>query len=194
MYDDPTQPHFIPPPSPPFLPLTPPRPPRQPFAPWAWYRKQSKKVQGGIGCFTIFVVLMLCLSCASASAHMFSGNFLASQPSPAVKTQDTPMNPFSPTPMPTPKPSPTPTPIQPPTPSPVPATDVNGNPWGYDFNPGNVITNPPAGFCGYFNCISSFSSGKGYVVECKDGQYSKSGGRSSACSRDGGVSRTLYSH
>jgi hypothetical protein len=194
--DDSTQPHFVLPPSPPFLPLTPPRPPRQPFAPWAWYRKQSKKAQGCIGGFMIFVALMLCLSCASASTHIFSGNLLASQPSPTVKMQETPTKPFSPTLTPTPKPSPTPTPTQlpDPTPTPAPATGVNGNPWGYDFNPGNVITNPPSGFCGYFDCIASFSSGKGYVVECGDGQYSKSGGKQGACLRNGGVSQILYSH
>jgi hypothetical protein len=118
-----------------------------------------------------------------------------------------------PTPLPTPKPTPTPlptptatpvpvrivptlTPTQPPPkPTPTPAkSGVNGNPWGYDFNPGNLIYSPPANFCVYFVCITNFPNGRGYVNECQDGQYSKSGGISGDCSFHGGYYRTLYSH
>lgn len=75
---------------------------------------------------------------------------------------------------------------QPPAPQPTqPPTGVNGNPWGYDFNPGNLITNPPANFCHYFNCIPTFHAPDdpdgGYIVECQDGTYSQSGGESGSC-------------
>ena len=118
-----------------------------------------------------------------------------------------------PTPAPTPTATPTPVPTQPPVvqqpvqqpatqsqpvqSAPAPATTgVYGNPWGYDFTPGTVITSPASGFCNgtYFSCIQSFSSGQGYVMECGDELYSKSGGRSGSCSRHGGDKATLYQH
>lgn len=81
---------------------------------------------------------------------------------------------------------------------PVVADGINGNPWGYSFSAsgGKLITQPNAAFCtsGYFHCISSFSKGKGYVVECQDGLYSKSGGKSGSCSKHGGDLQTLYAH
>ena len=105
----------------------------------------------------------------------------------------------SPTPSPTPTPTPTPTPVpappvQQPVQQPAPPSSVNGNPWGYDFNPGNLIYSPPSAFCSYFSCIGNFPYGKGYVEECQDGMYSKSGGRSGSCSYHGGDLRPLYSH
>jgi hypothetical protein len=79
-------------------------------------------------------------------------------------------------------------------PTPMP-TGVYGNPWGYNFSPGRLITNPPAAFCTYFNCIASFwTSTNGYVVQCVDLTFSHSGGRQGVCSRHGGYYRTLYSH
>jgi hypothetical protein len=116
---------------------------------------------------------------------------------PAVAPTPTPI---PPTPLPTQPPVPTPTlvPTQPPVPTPTTAkTGVKGNPWGYDFSPGNLIYNPPADFCtaGYFTCIPSFwQSTNGYVDECQDGMYSHSGGRPGACSHHGGEMRPLYSH
>lgn len=108
----------------------------------------------------------------------------------------------APTAVPTQVPVPTqpPAPTQPPPPPPTapPATGVNGNPWGYNFTPGNTIAYPPDGFCNYFACIASFyepdDPGDGYIVECSDATYSQSGGERGACSRHGGVLRALYSH
>lgn len=92
------------------------------------------------------------------------------------------------TPTPRPKPQPTATPK----PSCIPGA-VNCNPWGYTFtNTGKYIYSPAGGFCNYFRCINNFSNGKGYVMECKDGMYSKSGGRSGSCSYHGGNLRPLY--
>jgi hypothetical protein len=102
----------------------------------------------------------------------------------------------TPKPRPTPTPVPTPAPTQPPAPTQAPAsTGVNGNPWGYDFNSGNLIYDPNPDFCDYFSCVSTFwKDTNGYVVECVNGEYSHSGGVSGSCSRDGGVAATLYSH
>jgi hypothetical protein len=102
----------------------------------------------------------------------------------------------APTPKPTAKPTskPTPRPTPKPTPRPAP-TGVYGNPWGYNFLPGNYIYNPPTAFCDYFPCIASFwTSTNGYVEECVDGTFSHSGGRSGSCSHHGGNYRPLYSH
>jgi hypothetical protein len=63
-----------------------------------------------------------------------------------------------------------------------------------DFSPGNYITSPQSNFCAYFTCIASFWNGQGYVMECQDGDYSKSGGIQGSCSHHGGDSRPLYSH
>ena len=60
-----------------------------------------------------------------------------------------------------------------------------GNPWGYNFECCDTITNPPPDVCGSLPCIASFWSGTGYVVQCSDG-FSKTGGRPGACSYHGG--------
>ncbi len=68
---------------------------------------------------------------------------------------------------------------------------VNCNPWGYNFNKGKKIAHPSTAFCHYFTCIGNFAKGKGYVEECKDGKYSKSGGRSGSCADHRGNWRPL---
>jgi hypothetical protein len=67
------------------------------------------------------------------------------------------------------------------------------NPWNYNFCGGSFITSSPSAFCSYFNCIATFSSGRGYVVQCSDGTFSRSGGISGSCSGHGGNARALYS-
>jgi len=42
------------------------------------------------------------------------------------------------------------------------------------------------GFCSTHSCIPSYEDGHGYPVECADGEWSKSGGISGACSGHGG--------
>lgn len=82
----------------------------------------------------------------------------------------------------------------------VQASSVPGNPWGYDFNAdhGSVITEPPTTFCSYFTCIPSFwhktKKLPGYVIECGDGKFSRSGGKSGSCSGHGGDGQVLYAH
>ncbi len=80
---------------------------------------------------------------------------------------------------------------------PVSAAGVNGNPWGYSFvaSNGRLIYAPNPAFCGqYFHCIPNFPNGKGYVVECRDMMFSKSGGIAGSCSRHKGNWQTLYAH
>jgi hypothetical protein len=43
-----------------------------------------------------------------------------------------------------------------------------------------------ASFCDTHDCIPNFDEGSGSVVQCADGSWSQSGGRSGACSHHGG--------
>lgn len=73
------------------------------------------------------------------------------------------------------------------------ACGAPSNPYGYNFcGNGQVIYSPPADFCSLFTCVGNFVEGRGYVVQCVDGKFSKSGGRPGACSGHGGVGRRLY--
>lgn len=113
---------------------------------------------------------------------------------------------FAPQPVPTrgsPRPSgiPEPTISVPPvvlsTPTPVPPchADAPPNPFGFDFCPGRPITAPPANLCDYFRCVHGFWHDRpGVLVECRDGSYSRSGGRTGACSRHGGILHAVYAH
>jgi hypothetical protein len=122
-----------------------------------------------------------------------------------------PVNTLPPTPTPSPTATPTPPPTTGPTPSPTVVPDpttiptatptmTSGNdvaptnPWGYDFNPGQTISNPPTLFCNYFTCANNFQAGQGYIVKCSDGLYSLTGGLANVCIDDGGFLRTLYAH
>lgn len=97
-------------------------------------------------------------------------------------------------------PKPTPTKTQtaatetqlPPTALPAPQDGSPANPWGYNFTCCQLIYLPPSMFCNYFNCIGNFWNGVGYLIQCNDGTFSKSGGRSGSCSGHGGNGRTLY--
>jgi len=90
--------------------------------------------------------------------------------------------------------APPPAPVQPPAP-PAPAPDLCGapaNPYGYNFCSGSYINSPPSDICNYLSCIPNFWNGVGYVIQCQDGMFSKSGGRSGSCSYHGGNRRPLY--
>ena len=180
---------------------------------WRWYKTRTRRMQVSLGCGTL-IALILFFSIVGAAIGSGNTATPTTTPTPvqqAALTSDTPTplpTTTHPAPTPTPKPTvkPTPTMIVRPTPTPIPpkATStpscqaVNGNPWCYNFTPGNLIYNPPSNFCSYFNCISSFwepdDPGDGYVVQCADGSYSQSGGERGACSYHGGVQRPLYSH
>jgi hypothetical protein len=208
-YNAPTSPHIQPPP---YQYHT---SPRRPSGFRNWFSTRSRKSKIGLRYGIMIAAFLLCICAASACGS----NNLATTPTPTPTTghvtildtptvnipTDTPTLP--PTPMPTPTRKPTPTPTLKPTPKPQPTQPpvqptptqqacqgVNNNPWCFDFNPGNLIYNPPSAFCNYFNCIANFWNGRGYVKECQDGMYSKSGGIQGSCSHHGGNLRNLYSH
>jgi hypothetical protein len=67
------------------------------------------------------------------------------------------------------------------------------NPWGYSYCGGSLISSPPATLCTVFACISTFwRQVNGYVIQCRDGLLSHSGGVRGSCSTHGGNSRPLY--
>jgi len=195
----------------------PPPPPYggQPFQPAPqpkqnFWKRQSRAGKVGIiaACIVLPLSLCICISAISAPSKSPAQISQVTVTTPAKTPVESLTKPtavltkkVAPTSVPptaTPVP-PTAVPTQPPAPAPTspPAqTGVNGNPWGYDFIPGNRITDPPGDFCGqYFACVTTFwKSTSGYVVECGNNEYSHSGGVSGACSRDGGVIETLYSH
>jgi hypothetical protein len=77
---------------------------------------------------------------------------------------------------------------------PAPEPGAFGNPWGFDFERGKLIKDPPAGFCDFFACVDRFwSDARGHVVQCHDGSFSQSTGRR-ACADYEGYWRTLYRH
>jgi hypothetical protein len=50
----------------------------------------------------------------------------------------------------------------------------------------------PGDVCEYFSCIDNFDNGNGYMVECRDGMYSMSGGIRGACSYHHGEETAVY--
>ena len=52
--------------------------------------------------------------------------------------------------------------------------------------PGSFSHATDAQFCSTHTCIENFPNGSGYIVQCADGEWSHSGGRSGACSDHGG--------
>jgi hypothetical protein len=68
----------------------------------------------------------------------------------------------------------------------------NSCPLGYNLTCGNFVYAPPSDFCAHFSCIDNFWNGHGYVVQCVDGMFSKSGGIYLPCNYHGGVWRPIY--
>ena len=88
----------------------------------------------------------------------------------------------------------TPSTVPPPSTAPASLCGAPPNPMGYNFcGRGTLIYHPDPRTCAYFSCIANLRSGSGYLVECRDGQYSLTGGHTSACSAHGGVLRTVFS-
>ncbi|TDC43109.1 hypothetical protein [Micromonospora sp. KC213] len=101
----------------------------------------------------------------------------------------------------TPAPSPTPTATRRAKPRPTPSTSVAprerrcgapANPMGYDFCDGQRIRRPDHRICDHFDCERDFWSGRGYLVQCRDGSVSLTGGRRGACADQKGVRRTVF--
>jgi len=71
--------------------------------------------------------------------------------------------------------------------------DAPVNPWNYTYCGGQQIRNPASNLCNVFACIPSFwNQTRGYVMQCRDGLLSHSGGIRGSCSDHGGNWRPLY--
>src|SRR5690348_10926899 len=141
---------------------------------WRRYRAASRRKQAGIGCAVVLAMCVIGIGVSGALAGRGgpgAGQTTHSSGASRLATS-----------------TPTRTPVAQPTC--IPGAE-NCNPWGYNFTHGATITDPPRQFCQYFNCINNFVSGKGYVVECRDGVYSKTGGTRNSCSKHRGELRTL---
>jgi hypothetical protein len=151
---------------------------------------------------TLVGLLCLCGSLLPPPAAQPEGTS-ADRHAPAAGLAAPAPSPPSPTPSPTlasPTPPPPTTQAPPPPPPPAPTTTkpktVNlcgapANPWNYNFCGGSTISSPPEDFCSYFECIDNFWNGRGYVIQCKDNMFSKSGGISGSCSYHSGNRRAL---
>jgi hypothetical protein len=175
------------------------------------WKPQSKIALGiGVGCSFILATCVVCSSLTVAlgaalppvptsrstdpTATTQQQVSVPGNPTATTATQTTATATASPSPSATTaKATPTKAPTKPPAPTKTPCASPC-NPWGYNFMPGNYITNPPSTFCSYFACIQTFWDGKGYVMECQDAKFSKSGGIQGSCSQHGGNWRPLYSH
>ncbi len=167
---------------------------------WQWYRTRTRNMKIGIGCGAIMAVLLF-FSCIIAASASITGTLMPTPTATPIRAAviASPTVPHqTPISIPTQEvgstPTPAPTQRQQPPQNPTTCSGVNCNPWGYNFFPGNYITEPPSNFCSYFTCISDFWSGHGYVVECQDGKYTKLGGLRGPCWHHAGDQRTLYSH
>lgn len=146
---------------------------------WRRYRAASRRMQAGIGCAVVLAVCVIGIGVSGALAGLGGlGARQTTHPSgaAALATSTTP--------------SATSTGTLVAQPTCIPGAE-NCNPWGYNFTHGATITDPPRQFCQYFNCINNFFNGRGYVVECRDGVYSKSGGTRNSCFKHKGELRTL---
>ncbi|RIV36027.1 hypothetical protein [Micromonospora radicis] len=65
------------------------------------------------------------------------------------------------------------------------------NPMGYDFCGGEKVREPDPGVCDHFDCVPGFWEGRGYLVQCENGKFSRAGGSPRACGLHGGVRRTV---
>lgn len=196
-----------------------PPPPKKPLAHQrftAWYGRMWRKSKFLTGCLTLIVAFLLCGLCSGiTNANSHNNQAVTDATTPTVTIAPTKAALVSHIATPTVKPTvaPTPTPV-PPTPTPIPqqvqptsppaptqppaptcgGTVVDGVCYSFDSTGGSQEYNPVPDFCTVFSCITSFYSGTSYVVQCNDGMYSKSGGRTGSCSRHGGEGATLYRH
>jgi hypothetical protein len=76
--------------------------------------------------------------------------------------------------------------------APVPRCGAPANPIGFTFCPGTLVTLPDLRACAYFACVPNFRHGDGYLIQCRDGQLSMSGGIRGSCSHHGGDLRPVY--
>ncbi|MEV4754677.1 hypothetical protein AB0J86_06135 [Micromonospora sp. NPDC049559] len=124
-----------------------------------------------------------------------SGTPSAATPTPSSTRTVAPTTgaPRTPTGRPVPPPAaPTRTTAAPTTPSRPDLCGAPENPYGYHYcATGSRITDPARDTCRYFPCVDNFNRGNGYLVQCKDGKVSRSGGSPYSCYYHGGERRTV---
>ncbi|WP_229399585.1 hypothetical protein [Micromonospora okii] len=80
--------------------------------------------------------------------------------------------------------------------SPTPTRDrlcgAPTNPFGYDYCGGSRIRTPDVRVCDFFDCGQDFWAGRGYLVQCRDGSVSLTGGRAGVCAGHDGPRRTVW--
>jgi hypothetical protein len=117
-------------------------------------------------------------------------------PSPTTVPPTTPTPPATPTstaPATTRPPTTSPPPSPRPTARAAPLCGAPANPYGFNFcGRGGLVYNPPGAVCSYFDCVSGFWDGTGYLEECRDRSYSLTGGQPGSCAKSGGSRRTVY--
>lgn len=170
---------------------------QQPQQPLPYPRlRRFFKTKLGIGCLGSVIVFFVVVAYAASTGGASTSNTPAPTSTQSIAVATATLPPTHLATSPTPHPTATLQPAIPthiPAPTPTPCVSPC-NPFGYNFISGNRIYNPASDFCSYFTCINNFSNGRGYVVECHDGEYSKSGGIQQVCSSHGGQWRILYSH
>ncbi|PWR06235.1 hypothetical protein DKT68_23105 [Micromonospora acroterricola] len=112
-------------------------------------------------------------------------------PSPSPGVAPVLVRPAVSAPAPRTSPKPTKAPRPSPTASRDPRCGAPDNPLGYDFCGGTRIRRPATEVCDWFDCTPEFWAGRGYLVQCRDGSVSLTGGRSNACAEHRGVRRTF---
>ncbi len=65
------------------------------------------------------------------------------------------------------------------------------NPFGYDFCAGERIREPATGICDWFACVPGFWAGRGWLVQCRDGMVSRTGGQPDVCAGHQGLRRVV---
>jgi hypothetical protein len=169
---------------------------QQPYQPQGTYtqppppRPPEKNWSRVIMICGVCILLLIAGSRIAAAVIAYNPKAVAttSLPTVAPKPTQVPTHAVAPTPVPTSPPAPTQVVV----PTQPPVLGVNGNPWGYDFTPGDLIYNPPPDFCTqYFACVTTFwRDTNGYVAQCANGVFTHSGGVRGACSRDDGEVRS----
>ncbi|OKI44716.1 hypothetical protein [Micromonospora sp. CB01531] len=126
-----------------------------------------------------------------------SGQLPGAAPVTAATTSAAPTPTADPSPA-QPSPQPTETTSSPPAPSGTPSpTEVDrcgapANPYGYNYCGGSYIYDPAPDVCTWFDCVENLWSGKGYLVQCKDGLISRTGMQRGPCSGHDGTRRPVY--
>ncbi|MET8322892.1 hypothetical protein [Micromonospora sp. NPDC005189] len=117
---------------------------------------------------------------------------VAATPAPTPSVVPALIHPAAPAPARSTPPKPTKSPRPSPSTTRDPRCGAPENPLGYDFCGGTRIRRPATEVCDWFDCVPQFWAGRGYLVQCRDGSVSLTGGRSNACVEHRGVRRTIW--